>query len=159
MLRIGSIDMIGYWILWRSKKRAVSNRVSGTAFRKYSAMVLINGLALGLSKSKLQTPHRQINNIKKLDFHHRWTLNENSQSEVKQSFYFPASHSHEKSLETAAWLFQLLCTDLQHIAVCSSSKAELSHCTLAHSPSLSHVLVKCLTYFSCIVLRLSHVVG
>ncbi len=29
--------------------------------RKYSAMVLINGLALGLSKSILKTPHRQIN--------------------------------------------------------------------------------------------------
>ncbi len=33
--------------------------------RKYSAMVLINGLAHGLSKSILKKPHRQINNNKK----------------------------------------------------------------------------------------------
>ncbi len=33
-------------------------------------MVLINGWGPGLSKSKLKTPHRQINSIKKkLDFH------------------------------------------------------------------------------------------
>ncbi len=38
-------------------------------------MVLINGLAHGLSKSILKTPHRQINNIKKLDFQYRGTLN------------------------------------------------------------------------------------
>ncbi len=37
-------------------------------------MVLINGLAHGLSKCILKTPHRQINNIKKLDFHYRGTL-------------------------------------------------------------------------------------
>ncbi len=40
--------------------------------RRYSAMVLSNGLANGLSKSILKTPHRQKNN--KLDFHHKGTL-------------------------------------------------------------------------------------
>ncbi len=32
MLRLGSLD--GYWILWRSIKRAVLTRISGTAFGK-----------------------------------------------------------------------------------------------------------------------------
>ncbi len=42
--------------------------------RKYSAMVLINGLANGLSKSILKTPHRKNKQHKKLDFHYRGTL-------------------------------------------------------------------------------------
>ncbi len=74
MLRVGSLDTIGYWILWRSKKTRFKPRFCDCHWettvlrRKYSAMVLINGLAHGLSKSILKTPHRQINNIKKTWF-------------------------------------------------------------------------------------------
>ncbi len=75
-----SLDVIGCWILWRSKPKAVSNCISGvslwetTVLRgKYSAMVLINGLAHGLSKRILKTPQTNKQH-KKLDFHYRGTL-------------------------------------------------------------------------------------
>ncbi len=114
-------------------------------------MVLINGLAHGLSKSKLKTLHRQINNIKnltllkfkKLDLHYRGTLR-CFVNRAPERLRVPPCENHH------ALYFQTYCTAVEMLDDYMSACASLNSLPSISSSVVSSSLEQMLNTFTSI---------